>query len=243
MLVIFIIYLDDIQLIGRRAALVKNNKLGLIARYFMADLFKAGLLLNMTATRGYDRAILERYSTLKCYAVHKSHSKLDGKTPYAMIHVKEAGLSIFRAIRARAFVNSRRCKTKFDDRPWGQTLRLRMGQQDIPHLQPHHLRGYREKAFNAYGDAGLLANYAGRTVASRRDGEHRLCDRGIHVYVSPKQRTYSSIAESEAQNKNFVSSTGGAEAQRTTSNTAGYNECKRLGRWGRTDKANAEYPE
>ena len=100
----------------------------------MADLFKAGLLLNMTATRGYNRAILERYGMLKCYDVHQPHSELGGTTPYAMIHTKEADLSVLRAIRARAFVNSRRYKTKLDDRPWGQTLRLRMGQQDIPHL-------------------------------------------------------------------------------------------------------------
>ena len=147
----------------------------------MTDLFKAGPLLNMTATWGYDRAILKRCGMLKCYAVHKPHSELGGKTLYAMIHTKEAGVSILRAIRARAFVNSRRYKTKLDDRPWGQTLRLRMGQQDIPHLKSHHLQGCREQNFNDCGNASLVASYAGHIITSRRDGEHRLCDRGIHA--------------------------------------------------------------
>ena len=100
----------------------------------MADLLKTGLLLSMTATRGYDRAILESYGILKCYAVYKPHYELGDKTPYAMIDAKEVDLSIIRAIRHRAFANHRRYKTKFDDRPRGQTLRLRMGQQDVPHL-------------------------------------------------------------------------------------------------------------
>ena len=105
------------------------------------------------------------------------------------MHAKEADLSILRAIRARIFVNNRRYKTKFDDRPCGQTLGLRMGLYDILHIQPHHLQGCRDQEFNVRGDAGLLASYAGHTVASRRDGEHRPYDQGIHVYVSLGHRT------------------------------------------------------
>ena len=132
-------------------------------RYIMDDLYMAGLLGKMAATRSYVRAILERYGMLKCNAVHKPHSELDGKTPYAMIHAKEPVIFILTAIRPRAFVNNRRYETKFDGRPWGQTLRLRMGHQDIPHLQPHLLQGCRAQEFSDRGDAGLLASYVGRT--------------------------------------------------------------------------------
>ena len=94
----------------------------------------AGVHHNMTATKDYVRVILERYVMLKYNAVHKSHSASVGKNPYAMMHAKGVDLSIVRAIRARAFANNRRYKTMFDDRPWRQTMRLRMGQQDVPHL-------------------------------------------------------------------------------------------------------------
>ena len=94
----------------------------------------AGLHHNRTATRGYVRVILERYVMLKCNAVHKSHSASDGKNPYVMMHAKGVDLSTLRAIRARAFANNRQYKTMFDDRPWRQTMRLRMGQQYVPHL-------------------------------------------------------------------------------------------------------------
>ena len=69
----------------------------------------AGLLLNMIATRGDFRAILERYVMLECNALHKAHSELNNNTPYAMMHAKKADLSLFRAIRAKAFVNDTHC--------------------------------------------------------------------------------------------------------------------------------------
>ena len=41
-LVSFILYMDDILFTGRKAALVHNNKLGLMACYIMAYLIKTG---------------------------------------------------------------------------------------------------------------------------------------------------------------------------------------------------------
>ena len=128
---------------------------------------------------------------------------------------------------------------KFRYRPWGQTLRLRMGQQDIPHLQPHHLQGCREQ--NLTFVETPVYSPGTREVQSPLD-EIKNIDYATEVFTFTAlwdNAHNTSIIESEAQYNVFDQV---REAQRhyvrlpvqldTTMRT--------LGRWGRTHGTNAE---
>ena len=87
---VFIFYMDEILLTGWKASLVKKLDIGLMSRYFMADLCEDGLLLSITAVRAYVRVILELDGMLKCSVVQNTRSWPEIRTKQVEIKLLDA---------------------------------------------------------------------------------------------------------------------------------------------------------